>query len=49
MDGEREGEERKNRKTVQIFVKVYELKEFLMDVSLTDQSKCHCKTDSEQR
>ena len=35
--GEREGEEWKNRKTVQIFVKVNGLKEFLMDVSMTDK------------
>ena len=35
--GEREGKERKNRKTVQIFVKVNGLKEFLLDVSMTDK------------
>ena len=35
--GEREGKERKNRKTVQIFLKVNGLKKFLMDVSMTDK------------
>ena len=35
--GERDGKERKNHKTVQIFVKVYRLKEFLMDVSVIEK------------
>ena len=34
--GEREGKERQNRQTVQIFVKVNGLKEFLLNVSMTD-------------
>ena len=34
---EHEGKERKNRKTVQIFLKVNGLKKFLMDVSMTKE------------
>ena len=37
VPGERERKERENLKTVQIFVKVNGLKEFLMDVSMTDK------------